>query len=132
MLAITICNLVTKNFMYEIVPRPESNGLNIKMEHYNEKFARYGDLYEVIDNLEGPLSPNKYYIYMGVKGQTPRVVKGSELMKEIPRSPLKPSNGRLSRLGFVEEERSPLKESNGRMSRLDMHEENDVTRYLNF
>ena len=105
----------------------------IVMEHYNEKFARYGGLYEVIDNLEGPLSPNKYYIYMGVKGQTPRVVKGSELMKEIPRSPLKPSNGRMSRVGFIEdEERSPIKESNGRMSRMGMYEETDVTRYLNF
>ena len=105
---------------------------NITLEYYNEKFARYGDLYEVIDNLDGPLSPNKYYIYMGVKGQTPRVVKGSDLMKEIPRSPLKPSNGRMSRLGFIEEERSPLKESNGRMSRLDFVEDTDVTRYLNF
>ena len=103
------------------------------MEYYNEKFARYGNLYEVIDNLDGPLSPNKYYIYMGVKGQTPKVFKGSELMKQIPRSPLKPSNGRMSRLGFIEdEERSPLKESNGRMSRMDMYDENDVTRYLNF
>ncbi len=119
--------------MYEIVPGPNACGVDptlCKMEYYNEKFARYGNLYEVIDNLDGPLSPNKYYIYMGVKGQTPKVLKGSELMKQIPRSPLKPSNGRMSRLGFIEdEERSPLKESNGRM---DMYDENDVTRYLNF
>ena len=54
-------------------------------------------------------------------------------MKEIPRSPLKPSNGRMSRVGFIEdEERSPIKESNGRMSRMGMYEETDVTRYLNF
>jgi len=100
------------------------------MEYYNEKFARYGNLYEVIDNFDGPLYPNKYYIYIGVKGQTHRVVKGSELIKEIPRSPLKPSNGRMSRCGFIEDERSPLKESNGRMSRLDFVEDTDVIRVL--
>ena len=85
------------------------------MDYYNEKFARFGGLYEVIRDLDGPLNPNKYYVYMGVRGQTPRVVKGSDLMKEVPGPPPEPSNGRMSRFGFVDDE--PLEPSNGRMSR---------------
>ena len=99
------------------------------MDYYNKKFQKYGGLYEVIDSLDVPLSPNKYYIYMGVTGQTPRVVKGSDLMKDIPKDPLEHSNGRMSRCGFVEE-MPEMEESSGRDSRLGFYEETDVFRVL--
>jgi hypothetical protein len=80
------------------------------------KFKKHGGLYEVIRNpINYDIHPDKYYI---VVGPVTRVVKGSILMKALPRSPLKPSNGRMSRLSDYDEARSPLKESNGRVSRL--------------
>lgn len=98
------------------------------MNYYNKKFEKYGGLYEVIASLDVPLSPNKYYIYMGVKGQTPKVIKGSDLMKDIPKDPLEHSDGRMSRCSFVED-MPHLGESNGRDSRIGFYQETDILRF---
>lgn len=89
------------------------------MDYYKKLLHKYGDLYEVItpDTMTLPLSPNKHYILV----ESPvsiRIVEGRDLIKDMPTSPLKPSNGRMSRMADYEEKRSPLKESNGRESRL--------------
>lgn len=85
------------------------------------KLKKHGDLYEVIKNpIDHDIVPWKYYI---VVGPVTKVVKGSILIKTLPRSPLKPSNGRMSRLADYDEKRSPIKESNGRRSRLGSYED---------
>jgi len=91
------------------------------MDSYNTKFKKHGNIYEVIKNpTDHDIVPDKYYI---VVGPVTRVVKGSVLIKVFPRSPLKPSNGRMSRLADYEEKRSPIKGSNGRRSRLGNYED---------
>jgi hypothetical protein len=86
------------------------------MEALNVKFRKHGDLYEVIrDPTNHDIVPWKYYIVIGPRT---RVIKGSFLIKEVPRSPLKESNGRMSRLADYDEKRSPTKPSNGRQSRI--------------
>ena len=83
------------------------------------KLRKHGDLYEVVkaDNLPLTLSPNKLYIVIETSGSI-HIVNGVQLIKRFPDSPLKPSNGRKSRLADYDEKRSPLKPSNGRTSRL--------------
>ena len=86
------------------------------MEALMMKLKKHGDIYEIIKNpSDHNIVPSKYYI---VIGPVTRIVKGTILIKCLPRSPLKPSNGRKSRLADYEEKRSPLKPSNGRVSRL--------------
>ena len=90
------------------------------MESINCKCAKHGDLYEAImDPKDHDIVPWKYYMIVPQK----RVIRGNLLIKELPRSPLKPSGGRMSRLADYEEQRSPLKESNGRESRLASYED---------
>ena len=86
----------------------------------NKLFRKHGDLYEaIVDPKDHDIVPWKYYMIIPQK----RVVKGNLLIKELPRSPLKPSGGRMSRLADYEDQRSPLKESNGRESRLASYED---------
>jgi hypothetical protein len=83
------------------------------MEALMMKLKKHGDIYEIIKNpSDHNIVPSKYYI---VIGPVTRVVKGSILLKCLPRSPLKASNGRMSRLADYEDKLSP---SNGRLSRL--------------
>ena len=99
------------------------------MDALNMKFKKHGDLYEVIRNpADHNIVPDKYYI---VVGPITKVVKGSILIKSLPRSPLQPSNGRMSRLADYDEVRSPLKESNGRESRLASYEDCRVALFCN-
>ena len=86
------------------------------MEALNMKLKKHGDIYEIIKNpSDHNIVPSKYYI---VIGPVTRIVKGSILIKCLPRSPLKASNGRMSRLADYEDKLSPIKPSNGRLSRL--------------
>ena len=72
-----------------------------------------------MDPNDHDIVPWKYYMIVPER----RVVKGNLLIKEFPRSPLKPSGGRMSRLADYDEQRSPLKESNGRESRMGTYED---------
>ena len=90
------------------------------MDSINSKFAKHGGLYEAIQSpKDHDIVPWKYYMIVPQR----RVIKGSLLMKELPRSPLKPSGGRMSRLADYEDRRSPLKPSGGRESRLGTYED---------
>jgi hypothetical protein len=89
------------------------------MDSINQKFAKHGDLYEAIrDPLDHDIVPWKYYIIVPQR----RVVKGSYLIKELPTSPLGPSNGRQSRLADYEDCPDRLEYSDGRKSRMSMYE----------